>query len=150
MILKIAAAIRNPRVAVAKVARRYLNWSNGFSYDFYKNGEEQLIRQLANLNVSTVFDVGANLGEWGSVARKHFPSATIHAFEISESTFTSREGLQRFAEDPAFVLNNFGLSDRAGVFSYKDYGGGVVVTPQSCEAVFTTLSLNLPSAIRKW
>lgn len=31
-------------------------------------------------------------------------------------------GLDRLADDSAFVLNNFGLSDSAGVFSYKDYG----------------------------
>lgn len=124
MFRKTTAAFSNPRVTLAKAARLYLNWQNGFSYDFHKNGEEQLIRQLAKLNVSTVFDVGANFGQWSQVARKHFPGARIHAFEMSESTFTSRGGLQSFAEDSAFVLNNFGLSERAGVFSWKDYGAG--------------------------
>lgn len=44
MLLKTAAAVRNPRIALAKAARLYLNWHNGFSYDFHKNGEGQLIR----------------------------------------------------------------------------------------------------------
>ena len=52
---------------LAKFCRAYLNYYNDYSYDFYKNGEEDLLRKLSPLNFGTVFDVGSNLGEWAKI-----------------------------------------------------------------------------------
>lgn len=103
----------------AKICQRYLDRYNGYSYDFFKNGESDLLIKLVSLNPKIVFDVGANVGDWSAIAHQLFPAATIHCFELSEKTFnTLRGNIDRIP----FVLNNVGLSDTVGFTEYKDYG----------------------------
>ncbi len=76
------------------------------------NGESWLIQRTACLNFQTIFDVGANVGEWATDALQHHPQARLHCFEIVPSTFEIlRETLAPFANRT--VLNAFGLSDQA-------------------------------------
>jgi len=96
--------------------------------------------------VRTIFDVGANVGEWCLMCARICPNATIHAFEILPSTYrrliTNISGCQRI------VPHDFGLSDTSGetVALARDgnsdltslvrdvplmYGGGFVETPVS-------------------
>lgn len=106
---------------LATACRLYLNYYRGFSYDFLKNGEHDLLRKLGALPFRTVFDVGSNVGDWALTARKFFPAATIHAFELAQGTFQTLSGRLGSGN---FVLNNVGLSDRTGMIRYKDYGPG--------------------------
>jgi len=117
--MKLSKAIKNPKAALARIAEKYLNFYNGFSYDFSKNGEEDLIRKTRFLEPRVVFDVGANIGEWTKVALESFPLSEIHSFELSTSTY---ENLSKNIQNPRVTVNNFGLADKQGTFTYKDYG----------------------------
>jgi FkbM family methyltransferase len=84
-----------------------------FSYDFHRNGEARVLRTLEErTTIRTVFDVGANTGEWSTMAVHTFPSAHVHAFEIVPQTaLVCRSNTQRLER---FTLNEVGLSDREG------------------------------------
>lgn len=96
-------------------------WCEDSGYDFYTNGEHFVLRALSGQGFETVFDVGANTGEWTLMAREVFPGATIHAFEVAGPTF---EQLKLNAGGrPGVVLNDFGLSDREGEITLKFFPG---------------------------
>lgn len=103
-----------------KFCKSYIKRYEGFSYDFETNGERLLIERLKPLDIGTVFDVGANIGDWTGMALENFPNASVHSFEISKSTFERLN--QAHAANPRVTLNNFGLSDSEGTVVYKDYG----------------------------
>ena len=113
-------AIFNPLYGLYILAKKYIIRYEGFSYSFKKNGEEYLLDKLISSDIKTVFDVGANIGNWTEIAHKKFSNSTIHAFEISEKTFKVLK--RRYKDNSQIVLNNFGLSDKSGEFEYKDYG----------------------------
>jgi len=53
-----------------------------FDYDCEQNGERALLERLRGVApMSTLFDVGANVGEWSRIASELYPDARIHAFE---------------------------------------------------------------------
>jgi len=104
---------------VAKLARQYLRRYDGHSDDFDKGGERNVLRRLSPFPLRTVFDVGANVGRWSAMARSFFPQAEIHAFEISPQTFAT---LSENLAGPGWRLNDFGLAEKEGTLSWKDYG----------------------------
>jgi len=104
---------------LARACRRYLHRFNGYSYDFVQGGEQNVMQRLAQLDLKTIFDVGANTGEWAKLARNYFPKAVFHTFEISNNTFHI---LANELTGPCFRNNNFGLSSKNGQVPYKDYG----------------------------
>lgn len=90
------------------------NFSN---YDPRSNGERWLLQSLARQNrLKTVFDVGANHGDWAALVLEANPAARIHCFEICPPTFQKLSA--RFAGQAAspgqIFLNPFGLSDAEG------------------------------------
>lgn len=86
-------------------------------WEFQQHGEYQLLQKLAPLNFGTVFDVGANCGEWTRMARTFMPNATIHLFEIAP--FTYRKLLKNLTLDEKMIPNNFGLSNQFGEAKLK-------------------------------
>jgi FkbM family methyltransferase len=65
-------------------------------------------RRLPNSNINVIFDVGANRGQSIKEYRTQFPRAEIVAFEPDPLTFSF------LRPAPRMVLNNIGLSHRAG------------------------------------
>jgi FkbM family methyltransferase len=118
---------------LARLAERYLDYHNRFSYDPARNGEEEVLQRLAPLRCTVVFDVGSHLGRWAKLAERHFGGSVIHAFEISHSTY---ENLSRRFPSGNVVLNDFGLSDIPGNVTYKDYGINSEVNTIIVRAVF--------------
>lgn len=116
---KVQRTVANPKRAVASLCQRYLDAYNGYSYDFFKNGESDLLRRSRVLNPSCVFDVGANVGDWTKIALEELPGSVIHGFELSPSTFKT---LTSNVQSSRVKLNNFGLSSEEGLVEYKDYG----------------------------
>jgi len=106
---------------IACWARKYLRRYRGFSYDFRAGGEERVLRHLAPLGFTTLFDVGANTGGWAARAAAFFPEATIHTFELSRENF---QLLKKHLPGRAFRHRSFGLADRAARQTYLDYGRG--------------------------
>lgn len=97
----------------------YVDYYNNFNYDFYRNGEAYLLEKLSALPMSTIFDVGSNIGDWSLAAEKFFPASIFHTFEISETPF--KELVSKLTK-PNFVNNAFGLSDTTGQIQYRDFG----------------------------
>ncbi|MGA7385412.1 MAG: FkbM family methyltransferase [Methylocella sp.] len=92
-----------------KIHKAYEN----LNYDIRTNGEWSTLAKLSRSgNVTTVFDVGANHGDWADLATKAFPTAEIHAFEIVPETFARLQG--RFGNAQNIILNEIGLSDSEG------------------------------------
>lgn len=120
---RILRGVRSPRATLkrrlARLCEKYLNYYNGYSYNFRKNGERDLLRKVSKLDPRVVFDVGSNVGDWALISRRVFPGAEIHCFELSSRTF---ETLAQRLQDAHFVLNNVGLADSPGEIDYKDYG----------------------------
>ena len=103
-----------------KLAKKYIKYYEGFSYNFNKNGEQHVLKSLSTFPIRTVFDVGANTGEWSKLAKKYLTKADFHLFELSKSTFLSLD--KGFEHEANFKLNNLGLSSSSGLVTYQDYG----------------------------
>lgn len=104
---------------IYRVAKLYIRWADGFSYNFSKNGEKWILEATSNLEFSTIFDVGANVGSWTKEAIGNFANANFHCFELSEDTFKT---LRSNITSQNASLNNLGLSNESAKIEYKDYG----------------------------
>jgi FkbM family methyltransferase len=105
-------------------ATLYMDLYRDFSYDPEVNGESLLLKSLATHRIRTVFDVGANVGDWAIQAASRFPEAQIHCFELSEST---RSTLRDRCMGQNFHVADVALGAQTGAIEYKDYGSGSLV-----------------------
>lgn len=118
------------------------NFSN---YDPHSNGERWLLQALARQNrLKTVFDVGANHGDWAALALAANPNAVIHCFEICPPTFQKLAAHFSGARGNTgqVCLNPFGLSETENEIEIKycPDGDGMttmfeVLHPQKVETV---------------
>jgi len=86
-------------------------WKNR-QYDVSINGEAEMLRRLAPFAPATLFDVGANTGEWCLAARRAMPDAALHAFEIDPDTAALLA--ERLKDAPRIALNAFGFAEKEG------------------------------------
>ena len=107
-----------PLHLIYRLARRYIIYYEEFSFTLDKNGERLILKKLSPFQMQTFFDVGAHTGEWSLIVREYFPSATIHAFEISKATFGR---LKKNAHQKNIILNNYGLAHKNDTVQYRDY-----------------------------
>ena len=119
---------------IYKKAQKYINSYEGYSYDFHKNGEELILKRLKKFNFKIVFDVGANLGNWTKKATKELKTPTVHAFDISSSSFNELKSL--FSNSKNIIINNIGLSNKEDNVQYKDYGQSSIVNTLILESDF--------------
>ena len=90
----------------------HMAWENA-QFDVQLNGEATLLERLGVFRPTTLFDVGANVGDWSLAAAAIHPRATIHAFEIMDDTYAKLEkGVVGLGN--RVVANNFGLFDKDG------------------------------------
>jgi FkbM family methyltransferase len=106
---------RHPLVqAGASIARWYLRCVfNERHWNFKENGELHLLKALADHYAKapaiTVFDVGANVGDYARSVVATIPRARVHCFEIVPDT---RAMLRRHLSSlPQCVVAGYGLSD---------------------------------------
>ncbi|MFM6714864.1 MAG: hypothetical protein ACKPI8_06085 [Microcystis panniformis] len=66
--------------------RNFYNQLENYNYEFETNGEARVIRILKDFDIQTVFDVGANVGNWAKIALLNFQDAEIYCFEIVPET----------------------------------------------------------------
>ncbi|PRY84074.1 FkbM family methyltransferase [Mongoliibacter ruber] len=90
----------------------FLKKSNNLNFYGHSNGEVNVLKVLSDYDIKTVFDVGANRGEWIKSASEFFPKASFHAFELVPSTFSMLE--ENLKGMDQVKLNPFGLSDFTG------------------------------------
>ncbi|MCE2725700.1 MAG: FkbM family methyltransferase [Planctomycetaceae bacterium] len=69
--------------------------------------------------MKTVFDVGANIGDWTKLALQAIPGVTIHAFELSEAT---RAAFRRNITALNVLLVDAPLGSDDGHVQFKDFG----------------------------
>jgi FkbM family methyltransferase len=80
----------------------------GITNSLEHNGESWLLEMTSRLGFDTLFDVGANVGDWTRRAAPLHPAAKIHCFEIVPGTYSAlRTALADL--DDRVILNNFGL-----------------------------------------
>ena len=94
---------------------RAMSWHRAFenlNYDFDTNGELYVLDTIVNsdLDVKTVFDVGANRGVWSAMASEKFSDAQINSFEILEKTY--QHLIQRCGNLENVSCYNFGMSSK--------------------------------------
>ncbi len=96
-----------------------LNYQNS-----YLSGEKLLIHKLKKLNgEKTIFDVGANIGNYSNLILNHIRDVTIYAFEPHPVSFKQ---LQKKIVSNRVKKYNHGFSDEVGttiIFDYKDQAG---------------------------
>ena len=107
------------QVLVLRVARAYIRAFHDCSYDYRLNGEQVLLHRLKSVGMNTIFDVGANLGDWSLLARHAFPAAAIHAFELSDAT---RAVLRARLQSHDVRIVDAALGDLDGEIPFKDFG----------------------------
>ena len=91
-----------------------------------RNGEYELVRRalrvLGGEGRLTVFDVGANIGDWtGFVRESSSVPVEAHLFEPTPASFGRLAS--RFGQSREVHLNELALSSRGGVRALTDYGG---------------------------
>ena len=94
----------------AGLFRHFLSRYDNLEYRQELNGEFFVLKTLARFPIKTIFDVGANVGNWSLAAASFFPGAGIHSFEISEETF--RELAANTRGSNAVRCVNVGLAER--------------------------------------
>jgi len=96
------------------IGRKYHEIQENWDYDCDYNGERWLVRTLAAARkLESVFDVGANHGDWTAMVLEENPGAVVHCFEISPATFQkiARRAEAEGWQPPRAFLNAFGLSN---------------------------------------
>src|SRR5688500_10442861 len=88
-------------------AVRYHQTFENLDYDMQRNGESAGLRLLPAENGPCVFDVGANRGEWATMAAGILPDCRVHSFEVAPPTFEKL--CPRVADNPRISANGFGL-----------------------------------------
>lgn len=84
--------------------------------EFRDHGETWIQERFAG-KFKTIFDVGANIGEWSKMTRSYQPDAEIHMFEIVPDTY--KRLLRNIQIDDNMIPNSFGLLDKAGPVPMK-------------------------------
>ena len=111
--------------------------TENLSYDVRLNGELWVLERVAvSADIKTVFDVGANRGDWSRVALHAFPDSEIHAFEVVPETFHELE--LSVGHEEAISLNSCGLSDVEGTLTMH-------IDPR-----FPVLSTSVPGVSRRF
>jgi FkbM family methyltransferase len=107
---------------VRSFARQIKSWQRSyenFDYDLHHNVEGFLIKVLTTPSDAevTMFDVGANVGEWSQLCLDTSPNTKVHAFELVPNTAERLE--KNLSHHPMVEVNAFGFSDAAGKFPVK-------------------------------
>ena len=99
--------IPSDSVLLYRACRRFVDRHNGENdSDIRTNGELRFMRRVLP-RCQTVFDVGANVGDWTALALSISSGLAVHCFEPSR--FTYHKLLER-GFPPTVICNNFGLS----------------------------------------
>lgn len=96
--------------------------SNGYNNcDFFTNGENYCLSKYLHQDIRVIFDVGANIGNWTSMALIYAPAATVYAFEPCPSIFELLTINMRSYEKVKCL--SFGLSDQEKIADFFVWGG---------------------------
>lgn len=105
---------------LSPLARDFIHRARGFSYDFSRNGEQELIQKIVfKFHNLVFFDVGANIGDYTSkILSLCDYRASGHLFDLDSEL--NRQLALRFNGSNVRV-NNFGLSNRNESVRYSHF-----------------------------
>lgn len=116
---------RMPRLGFAyRFCSRYVAYYEGNNgYDMRVNGEFNFLRGVIIARPrATVFDVGANVGEWSKEALRVSSTISLHCFEPHPQAYNT---LRESGFSPSVTLNCMALGQVAGVESLFLYESGL-------------------------
>jgi len=106
-----------------RICKHYVDRCNGENNgDLHTNGELTFLKTVLP-QCGTVFDVGANVGDWAALALSINPQLNLHCFEPSLATF---QQLQRRNFPSNVICNNIGLGSAPAettLFIFDDKAG---------------------------
>jgi FkbM family methyltransferase len=95
------------------------------SVSFLPNGRLVVLDlKRAGINLQTIFDVGANVGQTATALNKHFPKASIYCFEPVADVY--REMVKNTAKHPQITCINKALGGAKGeskIYKSANYSG---------------------------
>lgn len=117
-----------PRIGVVqRIAQRYVDLCNGDQDgDMRTNGECEVIRRFIPSS-KTVFDVGANKGDWATEVLALNSHVDLHCFEPTQAAYRLLSSRFADSDNSTIHLNQFGLGSESGhrsAFLYGDADGG--------------------------
>jgi FkbM family methyltransferase len=117
----IAARRDSPIVKyMADGAEKYLRaYNNEQNWHARYNGEARAVRMIASAVSGEVLDVGANEGQWASMALGVMDASRLHCFEVVPQAFDRLKA--RLGPDTKARLNHFGLGSKAGSIDFFFY-----------------------------
>ena len=89
------------------------------------NGEDHFLSRLAKVvgreskHPVTIFDIGANEGDFSAGVASRLQDFAVHAFEPHPQTFARLQ--RRFSGDPRFLLNHAAVAASTGHITLYDY-----------------------------
>lgn len=105
---------------ILRKIRLLYNWFDGYNFsDPRRNGEYWFLSHYLKDGM-TLFDVGANIGDYTAYVLSLDSPVDIHCFEPVQETFAQLQS--RHGQNPQVRLNNFGLSNVEGTAHMKIYG----------------------------
>jgi FkbM family methyltransferase len=117
----IASHRSNPLLSfAARGAEKYLRaYNNQQNWNVRSNGEARALRLVTSQCDGDVFDVGANVGQWSSMALEVIGSKRLHCFEPAASNFEKLR--TNLASRPNLIPNNLGLGDENKEIAFYFY-----------------------------
>src|SRR5437867_4167270 len=111
---------RNNLIArFARLCKNIHRASEHPGYDVKRSGERAVLARSVSGNAPTLFDVGANVGDWTDMAQKIFTKARIHCFELNPKT--AEILARRFSGIPDVHVHPFGLAAKPGQVEFYAY-----------------------------
>lgn len=99
------------------VAARRIMWGyNNEDVDIARNGERLFIERMGARGLTTVFDVGANVGDWVAEVLDFSKTASVYCYEAIPSTYAE---LAANVRDPRAHLFNKALSNTPGELEFN-------------------------------
>jgi FkbM family methyltransferase len=102
-----------PLRVTANVSEKFLRaWYNEAFFEFKDNGESFVARifgQWIGNKPTTIWDVGANTGQWALEVKSIIPTAKIHCFEIIPTILSQLKS--NVSIHKHILVHDFGLSD---------------------------------------
>jgi FkbM family methyltransferase len=105
---------------VANGAEKYLRaYNNEQNWHPCYNGEANALRTVASTVNGAVLDVGANEGQWASMALDMIDARRLHCFEVAPQTFEKLT--KKLKPDCNVTLNQYGLGSKVGSIDFYFY-----------------------------
>ena len=137
-----AIARRHDRLAfrvLTAASNFYLEMVDNVCWEMELNGELWLLEQFASSDVTCIFDVGANVGDWSIAAARRMPRARIEAFEIVPDTARrmaanlAASGLDRIRLHPVGLSDSNGTAPVAYFPHISEFSSAAIVQPGEVE-----------------